>query len=318
MGTAAWPRDSLPLFRIMKNQALVESIDRRRQVASGDENALTIAEGGLLDGYLACLAARLLLHFPNRSFLNELARPLAGEAISDPTALASNVADYSQSLSQQLAHPAHACEPLAIVNRYYGLSPFELDLLLFAISPELDESFGDLYASLAPMGNSRRLRVGQAIGFLVSDTLRRSVIREGLHTSVLWEAGLLQGDIRTALFERLLQASPAFSAGLNRHLPASVESGELPEMTVPTSDPFVQLVQRLYPRLAAFSREYAHWAANTANAIIHITSEHVESARLHAKTVAVALDRPLVHFRQGDGSFVAALREAEITAVMHG
>lgn len=274
----------------------------------------------LLDAHVCCLAGRLLLHMPDQPFLERLAKIVLGDAVGDPKRLADGVAALSSELGHGLDRPAHAGHPLVILTRTYELSPFELDLVLVAALPDLDDRFGDLFLTLQPNAGRRRLRLGSALRFLVADETSRSAIRQRLANSTVWEAGMLRGDAAaTPLFDRALEPSAALLAGLDGRVPSALDTGATAKLYDPAADPVLRLALRLRPPVREAAAELARWARAAENGLIHLFADPPDAGRLLAEAVGNALGSRLLHVRVPRAEEFAATRtEASLCATLHG
>ncbi len=275
---------------------------------------------GLLDAHVYCLASRLFLHLPDQPFLERLAGVALGDAVDDPKRLAESVAALSRSLERDLDRPENASHPLVILSRTYALSPFELDLMLLAALPDLDERFGDLAARLQPNSGLRRLTLGSALRFLIADDTSRSVIRQRLAESTLWKAGLLRcDDAARPLFDRTLEPSAALTAGLEGRLPRTLDSGAWVTLSDPATDSALQLALRMRPPVRETAADLARWAQAAGDGLIHLCADDPDSGRLLAEAVADVLGTRLLRVQVPRGeAFGAALREAMVCATLQG
>src|SRR5688572_26166274 len=127
----------------------------------------------LLEDQIARLAARMLLFAPDQIGLRAIAKPLVGAEV-DPLAISTAVASAWKNFERALADDQE--HPLAIAKERYALSLLDLDLLLFAALPELDDRFAQVLAVLAPNGMHRRATLGIAMRVLFSEETSRKQI----------------------------------------------------------------------------------------------------------------------------------------------
>ncbi|MCB9699110.1 MAG: ATP-binding protein [Alphaproteobacteria bacterium] len=165
----------------------------------------------------------------------------------------------------------------------YQLSRFEVDLLLAALLPSLDDRIGD---ALVPIAGRRVFHVGLAIRGLARD---RPVaqLRDHLSRSVLWRQGLLEPSDEPVL-QRPMQPSPILLDAIEGRVPqwegASLRQGSragAPGLTIHPARPTTHALRDLWrePRAALIVRfdtdprpedlqRAALWAVAQASALV--------------------------------------------------
>jgi ATP-dependent 26S proteasome regulatory subunit len=272
-------------------------VAKRQRQASMAPGPLPGGDECIGEMLLACLAGRLLLHFPDSEFLRSLTAKLFSPIPQDPCELAEGLAHAGNQLLEAMDQPQYREQPLVRVMRHFALSPFELDLLLLALAPEMDERFGNLFGEIN--GGLRRLAMYQAIPLLVAETTERGLLRENLADSALWRCGLLVDTQSTPLFERRLRAAQAVSDSIGERPSLSALGAVLHQ---PGSDPSTAAVVDRLDSLKAEARELADWAVTERSALIHLVDQGGITANCHADALALALQRPWLELRtDGDG-----------------
>ena len=230
----------------------------------------------LLELWTRALAARLLALAPGHPDLLAAARPAFGEAVDDRRALGAALERAQTLLLEALrARPA---DPLARACAAFGLSGFELDLLVLAMLPELDPRMGDVLATLRGGSGSRRPTVGLAARALAGEApgLQLYAWLEG---SVLWRA------------DRELIPSPALRAGLLGVRLERVSGGRTLRDLEP--DPDLRLILETRPALSALVLELTDLAARKAG-VLHLVGPDREALRLCAAAVGARSGRPML------------------------
>ncbi|MBT2970005.1 MAG: ATP-binding protein [Candidatus Thiodiazotropha sp. (ex Ctena orbiculata)] len=267
-------------------------VAKQQQKVSMEREPSLRGEERIGERLLASLAGRLLLHFPESDFLRRQCEGLFAPLPKDPCELAERLAQTGDQLLAAMDDPRFSEQPLVRVVRAFGLSPFELDLMLVALAPELDERYGNLYAGIN--GGLRRLSLHQAIPLLVADSTERGLIRESLADSALWRCGLLVDTPSTPLFERRLQAAAALSDYIGDR-PSLSSRGAV--LHLPANDPSTALVIELLVSVNAEARELANWAAAERPLLIHLVDRDGTGSGCHADALALALQRPWLELR---------------------
>ncbi|MCM8882037.1 MAG: AAA family ATPase [Candidatus Thiodiazotropha sp.] len=284
-------------------------VAKHHQDVSADQNPAVSGGGQIGEKLLACLAGRLLLHFPETDFLQRLAAGLFTPLPQDPCELAEHLAQTSNQLLEAMDEPQFREQPLVCVMRSFGLTPFELDLLLLALAPELDERFGNLYAGIN--GGLRRLAMHQAIPLLVADSTERGLIRDNLGDSVLWRCGLLVDTLSTPLFERRLQAGAALSDYVGDR-PSLSSRGAV--LHLPGSDPSTAVVVNLLDSVNTAARELANWVATEGPVLIHLVDRGGITSSCHADALALGLQRSWLELQPAGDDIAGDCRQLLIAA----
>jgi hypothetical protein len=267
-------------------------------------------EAALLEAHLQRLAGHLLPLAPGHAFLELLTHRLLGDAAKDPDTLRARLAEEDQRLEQHLVTLA-ARSPFGRLIEHHHLSRLESDLLLFALLPELDDRFGDVFLALRGGTLPRRPTLGIALRALLVDRAERWQARHHLAGSALWEAGLLRRDAedRPGLDTLLIPSAPVVAAA-HGHLPERLDGGvEIALIGANVAETEIR------PALAALVADLARWFETVQSGVIHLVAEAPDDARQVASTLARAFGRPLLRITGLDAKDDAALREAALAGV---
>jgi hypothetical protein len=289
---------------------------RQRPPSLADDDGYPTVNESLLEPLLACLAGRLLLHFPEQAFLQQLAASVISPLPDDPLELAQQLATVSDHLLQCMTEDERQFDPLVCLIQNFGLSQFELDLLLLAVAPELDERFGDLYAGIN--GGLRRLAMHQAIPLLVADSADRRVIRDMLHDSALWRSGLLVDNASTTLFERRLQADRALGDHIGERAPLSSLAATV---HYPTSDPTATFLAGTMAAINTEAGELAAWLDSGAPCLLHLVDAGIDTAvesagvaTRYIDTLSIAVQQPWLELRLSSDKFATQVPQLLVAA----
>ena len=197
-----------------------------------EKAASTTPVFAFLTAHIQRLAGHLLAVSPDRAFLEPLARELVGDALKDPAALRARLLEEDERLEHALAALAPVF-PLAALVASHRLSRLESDLLFFALLPELDDRFGDVFLGLRAGLPSRRPTLGLALRALLDDRADRWHARQHLLGSALWESGLLRREAdETPGLDTVLVPSAPVIAAVHGHLPERLDGGAGVELVV--------------------------------------------------------------------------------------
>ena len=278
---------------------------------SNAEPTLPRENAALLEMQLQRLAGHLLFVSSDRAFLEPLARGLVGDAVEDAAALRARLGEEDHRLEQQLA----ALGPtsyLAQLIAHHHLSRLESDLLFFALLPELDDRFGDVFQALRGPGSSRRPTLGIALRALLGERADRWQARRHLTGSPLWEAGLLRRDTedRVGLDVVLIPSAPCIAAA-HGHLPHRLDGGVDVERVLLEGPE-----QPLRQGLTTVADDLAGWIELVQIGAAHLICENLDDARAIASRLARSFARPLVRVSGVGAPSDAAVREAALVAVV--
>ncbi|WP_437656664.1 ATP-binding protein [Sorangium sp. So ce1182] len=268
-------------------------------------------EDWLIECELQRLAGYLLLVAPQHAFLEPLARALVGDAASQPEALRARLAEESLRIEKQLA----ALVPKSLIARliaYHRPSRIESDLLLFALLPELDDRFGDVFLALQPGLPLRRPTLGLALRALLADRGERWHVRRHLTRSPLWTAALLRHNAGEGpgLDVHLVPSAPVVAAA-HGYVPDRLDGGAVIE-AVDTA----QAKGDLRPALAGLVDELSAWCELVQTGATHLIADSADDARAIAGAVARAFGRPLLVLSALGARPGEALLEAALAAII--
>jgi len=247
--------------------------------------------GNLLADYVGYFAARLLHHYPKDPFLRETAERAIGIPLHLTTPHRQAVAEFGRALDEAHRYPPHDRHPISVVTRAFSLSAFELNLMLLALLPEVDERFGDIYQQInREAGNGgRRLSVARALQLLLPADLERGSVRQYLQGSRLWSVRLLRtapGDgLSIPVYERLLVATPALAAGVFGRLPERLENGAAVSLRRPADSENLAPCLLLRSSLAQAAITLAEWVSTMTASVVHLPCDDAEVGRLFTDAV---------------------------------
>ncbi len=206
--------------------------------------------------------------------------------------------------------------PLARLHRECGLVGFDLDLLFFALLPDLDDRFGELFHNLRGGSDNRWPSLGMALRSLFPVEADRWFARAEATRTPLWELGALRTrDPVLPALDQPLVPSRCLSSAIDGQLPSTLDSGF---HTFDVSDDPHAL------EALAFRDPIVDLAGETAQSIVqanvrffHLDGGDQAPSRLVCTALAKMLEHRLVRIVGVDSRVEEVLRDAALLGVLH-
>ncbi len=281
--------------------------DTVRYIYTDDDQA------SLPDRLLSLLSARLIPQIEGWEFLGILAKQTIDPLPDDLELLVKQIEHDEHALQQAIAACQSPTQPLIRLIKYFKLTSFEINILLLALAPELDERFGDLYSHINGFPKERRLPLHKAHLLLLDKYSDRNQTRRLLTKSALWKAGILEYEQQTPLFERSLQVGEVLLGGVE--LDCILSSQEI-VLHSPTRKRYKHDMAEARSTLLQQSRELAAWSEQQQQAVIIFKSEIPDIAMPNIGALANALHRPWFSFYITMDNTHSDLKKAILTSIM--